>query len=300
MEGKPGRRFCTSTPSTAVRTWTSIRTIRTLFTRPCGGSTASRGGSSREVRRPEYFGQPMEGGHGASSPPDSRRISGGLACGWRRAIRTSSTWSPNRTTVRYSAPTIAASIGMQLMTTIDAGRTWRRIANGIHGDYHTVWVDPKNPNRIWIGEDGGIAVSYDRGENWEAVLNIPLGQFYQIHADSRSPFYYIQGGLQDNGTWSGPSRTHGGGIVNGDWRNISGGDGFHVINHPDHPEIFLSESQGGGIVRTDWRTRGQQDVSPQPKRNDGGPVNDLKYRFNWNAPIVASPHDKNAAYFGSN
>ncbi|PYT12896.1 MAG: hypothetical protein DMG59_22085 [Acidobacteria bacterium] len=183
------------------------------------------------------------------------------------------------------------SIGMQLMTTIDAGRTWRRIANGIHGDYHTVWVDPKNPNRIWIGEDGGIAVSYDRGENWEAVLNIPLGQFYQIHADSRSPFYYIQGGLQDNGTWSGPSRTHGGGIVNGDWRNISGGDGFHVINHPDQPEIFLSESQGGGIVRTDWRTREQQDVSPQPKRNDGGPVNELKYRFNWNAPIVASPHD---------
>ena len=192
------------------------------------------------------------------------------------------------------------SIGMQLMTTIDAGRTWRRIANGIHGDYHTVWVDPKNPNRIWIGEDGGIAVSYDRGENWEAVLNIPLGQFYQIHADSRWPFYYIQGGLQDNGTWSGPSRTHGGGIVNGDWRNISGGDGFHVINHPDQPEIFLSESQGGGIVRTDWRTREQQDVSPQPKRNDGGPVNELKYRFNWNAPIVASPHDKNAAYFGSN
>jgi photosystem II stability/assembly factor-like uncharacterized protein len=192
------------------------------------------------------------------------------------------------------------SIGMQLMTSIDAGSTWRRIAGTIHGDYHTVWVDPKNPSRIWIGEDGGIAVSYDRAETWEAVLNFAAGQFYQIYADNRWPFYYIQGGLQDNGTWSGPSRTRGAGIVADDWRNISGGDGFHVINHPDQPELFLSENQGGGIVRTDWRTREQQDVSPQPKRNDGGPVGELKYRFNWNAPIVPSPHDKNTVYFGSN
>ena len=192
------------------------------------------------------------------------------------------------------------SIGMGLMTSIDAGRNWRRIAGGIHGDYHTVWVDPKNPSRIWIGEDGGIAVSYDRAETWDAVLNFAIGQFYQIQADNRWPFYYIQGGLQDNGTWSGPSRTRAAGILNDDWRNISGGDGFHVINHLDEPELFLSENQGGGIVRTDWRTREQQDVSPQPKRNDGGPVGELKYRFNWNAPIVPSPHDKNTVYFGSN
>jgi len=192
------------------------------------------------------------------------------------------------------------SIGMQLMTSIDAGRNWRRIAGTIHGDYHTVWVDPKNPGRIWIGEDGGIAVSYDRAETWEAILNFAIAQFYQIHADNRWPFYYVQGGLQDNGTWSGPSRTRAAGILNDDWRNISGGDGFHVVNHPDEPELFLSENQGGGIVRTDWRTREQQDVSPQPKRNDGGPVGELKYRFNWNAPIVPSPHDKNTVYFGSN
>jgi photosystem II stability/assembly factor-like uncharacterized protein len=192
------------------------------------------------------------------------------------------------------------SIGMRLSTSIDGGRTWRGIANGIHGDYHTVWVDPKDPNRVWIGEDGGIAVSYDRGENWEFVSNIPIGQFYQIHADNRWPFYWVQGGLQDNGTWAGPSRTRAGGILNDEFTMVSGGDGFHVINHPDHPELYLSESQGGGIVRTDLRTREQQDVSPQPKRNDGGPVGELKYRFNWNAPIVGSPHDHNTAYFGSN
>lgn len=192
------------------------------------------------------------------------------------------------------------SIGMQLMTTIDAGHTWRRIANGIHGDYHTVWVDPKDPNRVWIGEDGGMAVSYDRAATWEAVLNVPTGQYYQVYADNRWPFYYLSGGLQDNGSWSGPSRTATGSIGNSDWRNVSGGDGFHVIDSLDDPEIFLSESQGGGVVRTNLRTHEQQDVSPQPRRNDGGPINELKYRFNWNAPIVGSPHDRNTVYFGSN
>lgn len=192
------------------------------------------------------------------------------------------------------------SIGMQLMTTIDAGRTWRRIAGSIHGDYHTVWVDPKDPNRVWIGEDGGMAVSYDRAATWEAVLNVPIGQYYQVYADNRWPFYYLSGGFQDNGSWSGPSRTLIGGIGNPDWRDVSGGDGFHVINSLDDPEIFLSESQGGGVVRTNMRTHEQQDVSPQPRRNDGGPINELKYRFNWNAPIVGSPHDKNTVYFGSN
>jgi photosystem II stability/assembly factor-like uncharacterized protein len=192
------------------------------------------------------------------------------------------------------------SIGMRLSTSIDGGRNWRGISAGTHGDYHTVWVDPKNPNRIWQGQDGGIAVSYDRGETWESVLNVPLGQFYQIFADNRYPFYYLSGGLQDNGSWTGPSRTNTGGILNSDWYNVSGGDGFHIVNHLDHPELYLSESQGGGIVRTDVHTREQQDVSPQPKRNDGGPVGELKYRFNWNAPIVLSPHDHNIAYFGSN
>jgi photosystem II stability/assembly factor-like uncharacterized protein len=192
------------------------------------------------------------------------------------------------------------SIAMRLSTSIDGGRTWRGISGSTHGDYHSIWVDPKNPSRIWQGQDGGIAVSYDRAETWEFVGNLPIGQFYQVFADNRYPFYYLSGGLQDNGSWTGPSRTRGGAIINDDWTMVSGGDGFHVVNHLDHPELYLSESQGGGIVRTDLRTREQQDASPQPKRNDGGPVNELKYRFNWNAPIVLSSHDKNTVYFGSN
>src|SRR5215469_7109326 len=191
------------------------------------------------------------------------------------------------------------TIGMRLSTSIDGGRSIRGISSSTHGDYHTVWVDPKNPSRIWQGQDGGIAVSYDRAETWEWIGNLPIGQFYQVFADNREPFYYLSGGLQDNGSWTGPSRNNQGSILNSDWTNVSGGDGFHVVNHLDKPWLYLSESQGGGIVRTDLRTREQQDVSPQPRRNDGGPVGELKYRFNWNAPIVLSPHNHDTVYFGS-
>lgn len=193
------------------------------------------------------------------------------------------------------------AIASNLFVSIDGGRTFRRISARTHSDYHTLWIDPTNPYRLWQGNDGGVAVSYDRGETWEYVNNIPLGQFYQIHADNRLPFYWVSGGLQDNGTWTGPSRTREpAGILNDDWIMVSFGDGFHVVTHPEDPNLYLSESQGGNLFRTDLRTREQQNVSPQARRNDGGPVGELKYRFNWNAPIVLSPHDKNTVYYGGN
>ena len=193
------------------------------------------------------------------------------------------------------------AVASRLSVSIDGGNTFRRISPRTHIDFHTLWIDPQNPSRLWQGQDGGIAVSYDRGENWEYVNNFPIGQFYQVHADNRLPFYYVTGGLQDNGTWTGPSRTREpAGILNDDWRMVSFGDGFHAVNHADQPDVYLSESQGGNILRTDLRTREQQAVSPQPRRNDGGPVGELKYRFNWNAPIVPSPHSKNTVYFGAN
>ncbi|HBY60032.1 MAG TPA: glycosyl hydrolase, partial [Solibacterales bacterium] len=190
------------------------------------------------------------------------------------------------------------AVASNLLVSIDAGKTWRNIVGGTHIDYHSLWIDPTNPSRMWQGQDGGIAVTYDRGNTWEPVTNIPLGQFYQIHADQRLPFYHVTGGLQDNGTWSGPSRTREpAGILNDDFTMVSFGDGFHVVSHPDNPDLFVSESQGGSIMLTNMRTREQQMVSPQPK-NDW--VQNLKYRFNWNTPIVPSPHGKTTLYFGSN
>lgn len=193
------------------------------------------------------------------------------------------------------------AVASTLFVSIDGGRTFRSITGRTHIDYHALWLDPKNPKRMWQGQDGGVAVSYDGGETWEYVNNIPLGQFYQIHADNRLPFYYVMGGLQDNGAWTGPSRTREpAGIMNDDWRMISFGDGFYVINHPDDPEIYLSESQGGNILRTDFRSREQQAVNPWGRGSGGGPALGRKYRFNWNAPIIPSPHDGKTVYFGGN
>jgi len=193
------------------------------------------------------------------------------------------------------------AVASRLAVSIDGGKTFARISATTHVDFHTLWIDPLNPSRLWQGQDGGLAVSTNRGQTWRYADNIPIGQFYQVYADNREPFYYLGGGLQDNGTWYGPSRTkEPAGILNDEWRQISFGDGFHIAVHPENPDLFLSENQAGGIVRTDMKTREQQSVSPQPRRGDGAPVSALKYRFNWNTPIIPSPHDPKTIYLGAN
>jgi photosystem II stability/assembly factor-like uncharacterized protein len=193
------------------------------------------------------------------------------------------------------------AVSSSLQVSIDGGKTFETISPNTHVDYHALWIDPQNPKRMWQGQDGGVAVSHDQGKTWEYENNIVLAQFYQIYADNREPFYYLGGGLQDNGTWTGPSRTREPfGILNEDWRMLSFGDGFHIVSDPRDPDVFLSEFQGGGLLRTDMKTRDQIAVSPQPRRGDGGPVGDLEFRFNWNAPIIPSPHDGRTVYFGGN
>jgi photosystem II stability/assembly factor-like uncharacterized protein len=193
------------------------------------------------------------------------------------------------------------AVASTLFTSVDGGKSFRSITGRTHIDFHALWLDPKNPKRMWHGQDGGISVTYDGGETWEAVYNIPLGQFYQIHADNRQPFYHVMGGLQDNGSWSGPSRTREpAGIMNDDWRMVSFGDGFYVINNPDNPDQYLSESQGGNMVWTDFTSREQQLVNPWGRGSGGGPAAGQKFRFNWNSPIVLSPHDKTTVYLAGN
>ncbi len=191
------------------------------------------------------------------------------------------------------------AVASTLFVSIDGGQSFRSITGRTHIDYHALWIDPRNPKRLWQGQDGGVAVSYDQGETWDYANNFPIGQFYHVHADNRLPFYYVMGGLQDNGSWSGPSRSREpAGIMNDDWRMVSFGDGFQTLNHEDDPELYLSESQGGNIVRTDFRTREQQLVATY--LSAGGAAKDQKYRFNWNAPFFVSPHDKNTVYLGGN
>ena len=191
------------------------------------------------------------------------------------------------------------AVASGLFESIDGGKTFRSITGKTHIDFHAFWQDPKNSKRIWMGNDGGIAVTHDGAETWEPVYNIPLGQFYQIHADNRQPFYYVMGGLQDNGSWTGPSRTREpAGIMNDDWRMISFGDGFYVLNHPDDPEIYISESQGGNILRTDFRTREQQEINPWGRGSGDGPALGEKFRFNWNAPLILASRQEHPLFRG--
>jgi len=191
-------------------------------------------------------------------------------------------------------------LATQLRMSIDGGRTSQQIADSVHVDHHALWIDPTNPSILWNGNDGGLAFSLDRGNTWDVISNLSLGQFYQIHLSNEAPFYQVAGGLQDNGSWIGYARTKEGGIVNEHWRMVSFGDGFYCLIHSQNPSLVLSESQGGNILRTNLATGIQENISPQARRGDGGPVKDLKYRFNWNTPIVPSPHDPNTVYVAGN
>lgn len=191
------------------------------------------------------------------------------------------------------------AVASLLFKSLDGGRGFTRIAPNIHIDFHALWIDPTNPKRMWNGQDGGVAVSYDEGRSWEYVNNFAAGQYYQVFADNAEPFYNLSGGLQDNGTWVGPARNREpSGILNDDWRMISFGDGFFAIAHPDNPDLFLTESQGGNVVRTDMKNREQQLVVPY--FGSGGAAQFDKFRFNWNAPLILSPHDKNTVYLAGN
>lgn len=201
---------------------------------------------------------------------------------------------PNNANVVYA-------IASRLFRSVDGGKTFERIARPVHIDFHSLWVDPEDSDRIWVGEDGGVATTVDGGGSWHVPRTLPLGQYYQVFVGHEESFYTVGGGLQDNGTWFGPSRTREpAGITVHDFRMMSFGDAYFTLQHPEKPYLYLSESQGGNILRTDVRTRQQQVVSPQPARNDGGPVSGLEYRFNWNAPIVASPYDSETVYFCGN
>ncbi len=192
------------------------------------------------------------------------------------------------------------TLGMTFSTSLDGGRTFAVTSANFHGDFQTMWIDPTNPRRMFVGDDGGLFITYDQGKTWEWFGNLPVGQFYQLSYDMREPFYHLAGGLQDNGVWTGPARVRASSILMDDWRFIQNGDGYYAVSHPDNPDLFLSDYQAGGIQATNLQTFEQREASPQVKRMDGYPADSNKVRFNWNAPIVKSPHDQKVVYFAGN
>ena len=170
-------------------------------------------------------------------------------------------------------PEIVYVGGLNFSKSIDGGKTFRSLqANIPHSDHHAIWIDPKSNNHLIIGNDGGLNVSYDQGATWEFINTIPAAQFYAIGVDMRKP-YYIYGGLQDNGSWGGPSQTrNAAGITHAEWFRVGGGDGFYALADPTDPYTVYSESQGGNMNRLDLRTGRSVNIRPRgfPRRRGAG------------------------------
>ncbi|MDK3156379.1 hypothetical protein QPK87_07290 [Kamptonema cortianum] len=174
----------------------------------------------------------------------------------------------------------------------DGGKTFRVMQMDIHVDHHAIWVNPADSNHIIIGNDGGVAQTRDKGATWEHLNNMPIGQFYAIGFDMRKP-YWVYGGLQDNGTWGGPTQSHRGQVTFADFNFINGGDGFHAQVDPSDWRIVYAESQGGAINRHNIETGESRSIRPRAPQGE-------TYRFNWSSPIVISPHNPHTIWFAGN
>jgi photosystem II stability/assembly factor-like uncharacterized protein len=186
--------------------------------------------------------------------------------------------------------------GVNIYYSQDGGKTFDQTRfRDVHSDVHGIWIDPANSEHLIIGTDGGVATTWDTGRHWMPHYNIPLAQFYEVAYDFQKP-YRICGGLQDNYSWCGPSSTtQQTGIANEDWQVVLGGDGFYSRIDPTDPNIVYAESQDGNLTRRNLRTGEARSIRPQ-EDNDEAP----RYRFQWNSPLMISPHDPKTIYYGGN
>jgi photosystem II stability/assembly factor-like uncharacterized protein len=187
------------------------------------------------------------------------------------------------------------SVDVFLQVTNDGGKTWRNAGERHkHVDNHVVWIDPENRDHLLVGGDGGLYETYDRARTWRFMPNLPVTQFYRVEVDNDKPFYNVYGGTQDNFSLGGPSRTrtqHG--IMNQDWYITLGGDGFETVVDPTDPNILYSQAQYGEISRYDRKSGEVVDIKPQPG------LNEPALRFNWDSPVIISPHSPTRLYFAA-
>ncbi|MGD8322280.1 MAG: hypothetical protein PVJ02_17650 [Gemmatimonadota bacterium] len=190
--------------------------------------------------------------------------------------------------------------GRPLYISDDGGRTFRRDgAEGVHSDIHALWIDPSDSDHLLLGTDGGVYMSRDHSRNWRHLNRIPIAQFYEITVGSDDP-YTVCGGLQDNGSWCGPSRTYSErGILNAHWRQILGSDGYYTSLDPDDPTVVYAEGEGGEVERIDRETGEGVAIRPVPRQRPGAPADRDDYDVNWNTPVVTSLHDPATLYFGA-
>jgi photosystem II stability/assembly factor-like uncharacterized protein len=186
--------------------------------------------------------------------------------------------------------------GLYLAVSTDAGKAFTSIFSGgfsmgVHSDHHALWINPTNPYELVLGTDGGVYMSYDRGSHFRLVKALPVSQFYEVSYDFDYP-YNVFGGLQDNGSWMGPSRSAGG-VGNNDWQLVGFGDGFHTYRDPNDTDVIYAEFQGGNLLRYHVPTEELKWIAPLPREGEED------YRFNWNAALHLSPNTPGTVYYGA-
>lgn len=266
------------------------------------------------------------GGRGGQLPPDDK-VSGI----WRSADG-GRTWefrsNENNRPMYYSQIRVDPSNdnvvyvgGAGASKSTDGARTFTPLTGFGHGDHHAIWINPRNSRHVMYGNDGSLDISYDGAQTWESIRTWELAQSYHVSVDMKRP-YNVCTGLQDNGSWCGPSSVRSGPILAQDWFRTGGGDGFYTAMDPVEPIIY-SESQDGNPNRVDLRSGTTVSIRPRPGsrgvdvpggggggggRGGGGfvpnvfPETDapVNVRFNWNTPLVLSPHDASTVYYAGN
>ncbi|MGE0090732.1 MAG: WD40/YVTN/BNR-like repeat-containing protein [Bacteroidales bacterium] len=180
--------------------------------------------------------------------------------------------------------------------TFDGGKKWESVGlNKRHVDDHALWINPKNTDNFMIGGDGGVYITYDHGQHYRHVQNLPVIQFYRVAVDNSYPFYNVFGGTQDNNSFGGPSRNFSSdGVTKGEWIVTIGGDGFWTRIDPVDPNIVYSEYQYGNMYRFDKKSNETVYIKPMPGKDE------LTYKWNWNTPFIISPHKNTRLYIAAN
>ena len=334
--GGPGSALWKSTD--AGKSWTEVK----------GGgfpeTTKGRIGIAISLSNPKIMYTMVEADTAPNAKPDKSKPKAKSLSGLYRSEDGGATWT--RTNDQDTRPFYYSQVRVHpknpdrvywsstpVLVSNDGGKTVMNATQGIHVDHHAMWIDPVDPERMIVGDDGGVSISFDQGGTYTFANVFAIGQLYNISYDFQVP-YRVCGGLQDNGSWCGPIRRRSGPITNSMWFTVGGGDGFVTQQDPTDPNIIYAESQGGAITRLNyatgqstflvkpaWRPRydmyedsiliERQDTTKPPTADEKKKIAELRarqrtdstaldLRFNWNTPYFISPHNPQTLYVGGN